>query len=385
MSLEDSESLPPYYYFKKKIEWILKEYKYVGGLNEVICQLIELKELNFYNKLTEKLKVDNGNFIVRSLKVGIPLTREEIQKVPLIKIGSENLNDPFLYPYFKKDLVNFPDFYFLYKFLELSYFLSLGRKLRKEDLEKLYFCRLDELIIQKLDHFDEFGDFEINAIKDNFFIKLKNLKCNTKNTQRFFVKLNNTKTEIIYDLSKFSDDELFSTRDFPSDYSIYTPSKMIPTFPPLNKKAYLSYFMRGANRSIYPINPINIIFRPFGNPYLNFPATENAFLLFLAGCSAVNSDRDVINENDVIRAYKAYYKLLTANIPRIVDRLLEEKSNGDNGYLVCERCNKYYKLRPGESPEEFTDQCECGGKLNYYDNIDWLLNKSLSESNSVEK
>jgi hypothetical protein len=160
MSLKDSESFSViYYYFKKKMEVILKEYKYVEGLDEVICQIIKLKELRFYNNLTEKLTVDKGRFIVRSLSVGIPLKREEIQKVPLIKLGFRNLNDPFLYPYFKKDLINFPDFYFLYKFLELSYFLSLYRKLKIEDLERLYFCKLDEIIIQKIDQFDEYERF----------------------------------------------------------------------------------------------------------------------------------------------------------------------------------------------------------------------------------
>lgn len=39
------------------------------------------------------------------------------------------------------------------------------------------------------------------------------------------------------------------------------------------------------------------------------------------------------------------------------------------GYLVCDKCGGYYKLQPGESPENFGDQCECGGKLNYYTNF----------------
>jgi len=43
------------------------------------------------------------------------------------------------------------------------------------------------------------------------------------------------------------------------------------------------------------------------------------------------------------------------------------------GYLVCDKCNRYYKLQFGESPYDFTDECECGGKLEYYENIDFLL------------
>ncbi|ADZ09384.1 hypothetical protein Metbo_1140 [Methanobacterium lacus] len=44
----------------------------------------------------------------------------------------------------------------------------------------------------------------------------------------------------------------------------------------------------------------------------------------------------------------------------------------DDGYLVCTNCNAYYKLQPNESPEDFNDECECGGKFRYYSNIDWL-------------
>lgn len=45
------------------------------------------------------------------------------------------------------------------------------------------------------------------------------------------------------------------------------------------------------------------------------------------------------------------------------------------GYLVCDKCNEYYKLQPGETPDDFTDKCECGGKLKYYDSIDWLFKR----------
>ncbi len=31
-------------------------------------------------------------------------------------------------------------------------------------------------------------------------------------------------------------------------------------------------------------------------------------------------------------------------------------------YLVCE----YYKLEEGESAEDYSDICECGGKLEYF-------------------
>lgn len=44
-------------------------------------------------------------------------------------------------------------------------------------------------------------------------------------------------------------------------------------------------------------------------------------------------------------------------------------TNVDEGYLVCDKCHEYYKLQPGESPDDFLGECECGGKLQYYDKI----------------
>jgi hypothetical protein len=39
--------------------------------------------------------------------------------------------------------------------------------------------------------------------------------------------------------------------------------------------------------------------------------------------------------------------------------------------MVCDKCGGYYKLQPGESPEDFTDKCECGGDLNYIEEADF--------------
>ncbi len=39
------------------------------------------------------------------------------------------------------------------------------------------------------------------------------------------------------------------------------------------------------------------------------------------------------------------------------------------GFLVCSGCKGYYKLKPGESPNDFDDHCECGGRLLYEDSI----------------
>ena len=57
------------------------------------------------------------------------------------------------------------------------------------------------------------------------------------------------------------------------------------------------------------------------------------------------------------------------NMKFVAETTLNNKKHAGNGYLVCDKCNRYYKLQPGESPENFTDKCECGGKLEYRDRI----------------
>lgn len=39
------------------------------------------------------------------------------------------------------------------------------------------------------------------------------------------------------------------------------------------------------------------------------------------------------------------------------------------GYLVCYSCGGYYRLKPGESPDQYK-RCCCGGKLKYYHEIE---------------
>jgi hypothetical protein len=49
--------------------------------------------------------------------------------------------------------------------------------------------------------------------------------------------------------------------------------------------------------------------------------------------------------------------------------------SGSRGYLKCEKCGGYYELQEGESPEDF-EECECGGKLKYYDSFDKYGNEN---------
>ncbi|MGZ7116803.1 MAG: hypothetical protein ACXVHS_05040 [Methanobacterium sp.] len=53
-------------------------------------------------------------------------------------------------------------------------------------------------------------------------------------------------------------------------------------------------------------------------------------------------------------------------------------------YLVCNECNGYYELQEGESPEDFTNKCECGGNL-YATNSISNYDKDVNDTDSVNK
>ena len=50
---------------------------------------------------------------------------------------------------------------------------------------------------------------------------------------------------------------------------------------------------------------------------------------------------------------------------------LKDQRDGKNlkGYLVCDTCHGSYELQPGEKPEDFSNECECGGNLTYSKSI----------------
>lgn len=40
------------------------------------------------------------------------------------------------------------------------------------------------------------------------------------------------------------------------------------------------------------------------------------------------------------------------------------------GYLICSKCKGYYKLQSSESVKDFINECDCGGKIRYVENLD---------------
>lgn len=54
------------------------------------------------------------------------------------------------------------------------------------------------------------------------------------------------------------------------------------------------------------------------------------------------------------------------------------------GYLICKECGDKYKLKSGESPEDF-NICHCGGEVEYYLSVHELNKRKvdiLSQANA---
>ncbi len=62
------------------------------------------------------------------------------------------------------------------------------------------------------------------------------------------------------------------------------------------------------------------------------------------------------------------------------DSKIKPKKN--RGYLLCDNCGGSYELQEGESPEDFSDKCECGGNLNHTRN---LSNTNTGQSRSNDE
>lgn len=55
----------------------------------------------------------------------------------------------------------------------------------------------------------------------------------------------------------------------------------------------------------------------------------------------------------------------------------------DGGYLFCNYCGGYYKLKNGESPRDF-EKCECGNPLEFCKTLQELQLKSYNRNRSKE-
>lgn len=226
----------------------------------------------------------------------------DYEKAPWNHLITRGFNDlgkfPFYIPPFSH-LISFNNLNAMYSILVLVYYLDVERELGHQDLRNIYLSGLDHRIMQALDEFDQVS--EVPETTDEYLYSLKSLRWESSSARNLFKQLNRLKSLV------------------------------------------------GQGR--------------FGTRYnMGLQKAEDKFMLLLAGCSALNSDRGAVNEQDVIRAYQTYFKLINTDITGFkADNGLKKQGNG---YLLCDKCGGYYLLQDGESAQDF-EECSCGGKLEY--------------------
>jgi hypothetical protein len=110
------------------------------------------------------------------------------------------------------------------------------------------------------------------------------------------------------------------------------------------------------------------VFKHYRITECSFDIRQARVILFLAGCSAIKEEKWKIDESDVFTAYKTFFKIIRTDISKLIDGT-NSKQRVSHGYLVCDKCNGYYRLKEGESPDDFS-KCQCGGELRYVKSLD---------------
>lgn len=237
------------------------------------------------------------------------LTFDELYNNRLLVLAGENLPRKSLktIAFSKTDLDVFKT---MQPFIDTVYFMNLGREFLWEDALDTFFSGLDARLMLGLDRFDKLKS--IPEPNSKFFRRLGETQIVDKETVNLYNKL--------------------------------TLLQM-----------HIEDFIFGQN---------------FGDFSEEYWPTESGFIQLLAGCSAVLNGRDVINSEDVIVAYKTFLKFIRTDVTvfkapqSIIDSIPEFTS-----FLVCENCGNSYGLGPEESPEDYSDTCDCGGHLVYKEKL----------------
>jgi hypothetical protein len=206
---------------------------------------------------------------------------------------------------FTKSIITVQDTLTLYSFMESVYYMYKS-PLEKEDMMNIYFSGLDERIIFALDNFNT--------------VKLEDLPEPTPEYIKSLGKTYWEEKELYKKLNKL----MFEVMDFILDY---------PDIKDWSSK---------------------------------YRSTEDLFVQFLAACSAVNDGRLGIGINDTVKAYTTFLKLIKTDVTmyKAIPERISDLDNHSN-YLVCKSCGNYYQIPEGESKDDYSDICECGGKLKY--------------------
>ena len=195
----------------------------------------------------------------------------------------------------------------IYQIIEFRCYMTIKKEFDDEDIQNVYFSGIDKRLISLQNNFDE--TIDVPQPSADFLKKLKNVQYG-HSTKKFSKKLLHLKDQ--YE------------------------------------------------------------FTSFGLPkYVHLGLIEEGFIELMAGCSAVNNNRNHITKEDIVIGYKTYIKLLNSDVTKYKTRYVPNNTkHEDEGYLVCDKCHRYYKLQPDESPDDFTDICDCGGHLRFLKTIE---------------
>ena len=287
----------------------------VKGLESVLFEIKDLSESGLYKRLLKAYEMENK---VPKDRV---FTVDEALKVPLLKLADENLRfGGLLTTIFTGSLVTAKQILSIYSFIEFTYCIFAGRPTNWDDGLNIYFSGLDECIVFALDRFDEVNLEDLPEPTSKYFQMLRRLKWKDKAAKSTY----DTLIELMMEISKF-----------------------VLDYPSLNQRV---------------------------GKLSKYWSTEDLFIRTIAGCSAVNDGRLEIKAEDVVMAYKTFFKLIKTDVTKY--KSVPERLQGidgykimeDNGYLVCEKCGGYYKLGEDESPDDFS-KCQCGGELEFREEL----------------
>jgi len=293
-------------------EWnkrMLKEHcEYLRGLNlpgltEILDEIQDIWKSGFYEEFM--LAFEERKMDSRHL------TFEELAHNRLMVLAAANLPATDLRTIaFSKTSLNV--FRSMRPLIETAYYLNSGRPFSWDDSLNIAFSGLDARLLFALDRFDQIED--VPEPTAEFFQKLGETQIFDKKTSDFYLTI----TNLLIDIKN----EIFGMR-----------------------------------------------FRDFNSDYV---PTEGLFIQLLAGCNAVHHNREHIIEEDIIKAYKTFFKLIKTDvtkykaIPELVEGMDDSQEKMESrGLLVCEKCGGCYQLQSDESPDDFSDTCECGGELEF--------------------
>lgn len=285
----------------------------INGLDEVVQGIQEMVHSGIYKKLLFAYKSESKKDVDRVFEL------DELKQVRVLRFAQENLHfGGFLTTIFAHSLVTSKQFIMVHLMIKYVYVIFSGRNTTWEDNLDIFFSGLDERIIFALDDFDRVELSDLPEPTHVYFQNLKKLKWKNKDSKMIYNKL----TEFYFEIKR-----------------------LVLDYPDLNEQV---------------------------GWITTYRVMEDLYIQTLAGCSAVNDYRLEIMAEDVIRAYKTFLKLLKTDVTKY--KAIPERVKGINdysglldpgGYLVCDTCSYYYNLESNESPDDFINTCECGGKLEY--------------------